>query len=137
MTSKHKSGFTLMELIIVMTLLAILAAVIVPLFLNTTDRARLRSDIASARVIQNALDLYRVERGSNVAGATIADQITNLATAGYLNSRNATIQTEGASWVRHNTLGIIVVSIQNSPQNVHEARSSLPPAEQEMVITGP
>jgi len=129
-------GFTLMELTIVLALLAIIAAILIPMFLITTDRARLRSDIQSARVIQNAMDLYQVERGRTVEGTTVDVIIQNLNTAGYLELRNANIQTQNANWIQDTTLGIVVVDIQGSPDSVHRAYSNLPEAEQAMVRNG-
>jgi len=132
---KNKKGFTLMELTIVLALLAIVAAILVPMFLNTTDRARLRSDIQSARVIQNAMDLYRIEQGQNVAGANVNAMLQNLESAGYLNLRNAQIQTQNAVWVIDNVRGV-VVDIHNSPDGVHRAYANLSTAERQMVIRG-
>jgi len=131
--TKSTKGFTLMELIIVMALLAIIAAILIPMFLNTTDRARLRSDIQSARVIQNAIDLYRVETGRTPAGANVADIMATLSDAGHLDLRNATEQTEGAIWTQDSTRGI-VVDISASPPNVRDAYANLPDAERRLVI---
>ena len=133
MAKKQKQGLTLMELIVVLALLAILAAVLVPLFLNTTDRARLRTDIQSARVIQNAIDLYRVETGRTLTGS-VSDMMTTLGNAGYLNLRNNTIQTEGAEWESYN--GAIRVNVTNSPQSVRDAVANLAENEREMVRGG-
>jgi len=121
-----------MELIIVMALLAIVAAILVPMFINTTDRARLRSDIQSARVIQNAIDLYRVERGVSVQGNDMAAILENLDDAGYLNARNATLQTEGATWFRDAVRGVLV-DISASPSSVRDVYQNLTVAEREMV----
>jgi len=132
----HKNGFTLMELTIVLAILAIIAAILIPMFLTTTDRARLRSDIQSARVIQNAIELYRVETGQTVAGGTDVSQIMrNLETAGYLNLRNASIQTEGAEWVTDSLHGVRV-NITNSPESVRRAYTNLPLADRQMVVGG-
>ena len=128
-----KKGFTLMELTIVLALLAILAAILVPLFLRTTDRARLRSDIQSARVIQNAMDLYRLERGTDVNGATMDYKIANLAAADYINPRNTTPQTVGAEWVVVD--GVVKVCINGvEDSNVHAVAQNLSDEEKAMVI---
>ena len=139
MKNKNTKGFTLMELTIVLAILAIIAAILVPMFLTTTDRARLRSDIQSARVIQNAMDLYRVERGQAVAGGSNIDTVmTNLATAGYLNLRNATIQTEGAVWAIDDTRGVVVdiggINVSDSVRTT--VYRNLSPAERLMVRGG-
>jgi prepilin-type N-terminal cleavage/methylation domain-containing protein len=100
----NKKGFTLMELTIVLAVIAIIAAILIPTFLNTTDRARLRSDIASARVINNAVELYQAERGSAPSGfdtANIANTLTALQTAGFLTA--APPQSNGGAWQIHGT----------------------------------
>ncbi|MCL1878253.1 MAG: type II secretion system GspH family protein [Defluviitaleaceae bacterium] len=128
--NKRNSGLTLMELVIVMAVIAIIGMIILPIFLLTNDRARLRADIQSARVIQNAIELYRIERGSNVAGAPDVDaMIANLAAAGYINPRNVRIQTEGARWIIDPVFGVIV-DISGSSAEVHDAYDTLPPSEQ-------
>lgn len=134
--AKKNSGITLMELTIVLAILAIIAAIVVPLFLLTTDRARLRGDIQSARVIQNAMDLYRIERGRSVEGGTdIPLVVQNLERAGYINPRNVAIQTEGAVWVVAPQFGVRV-NIAASPEEVHRAYAGLPPEERQYVQGG-
>ena len=96
---KNKKGFTLIELTVVLAILAIIAAILIPTFLLTTDRARLRGDIQTARIIQNAIELYNVERGSLPAGGTIEARLQTLIDAGYLPRRNIRPQTQGANWV--------------------------------------
>ena len=132
---KRTKGFTLMELIIVMALLAIIAAILIPMFLNTTDRARLRSDIQSARVIQNAMELYRAETGAFPLGTDIEAQIARLAEAGFISDGEVEPQTEDAEWDYVENIGV-VVDIYDSPDSVHSAYRSLTAAEQQFVVRG-
>jgi len=135
MSKKVKNkGFTLLELLIALAILAIIAAILIPNFFVTTDRARLRSDIQSARVIQNAIELYRAERGTTPTG-DMNTIITNLTTAGFLRARYTDIQTEGAVWANDTELGV-VVNINASPENIHSIYSSLPEAERLFVMGG-
>jgi len=129
--TKSNKGFTLMELIIVMALLAIIAAILIPMFLNTTDRARLRSDIQSARVIQNAKDLYQIETSRTLSG-NAPDIVETLAEAGYLDSRNITPQTEEAIWGLDNN-GRVVVDISRSSQSIRDLVENLSVADRQMV----
>ena len=58
-----RRGFTLIELMVVVTILAVLAALIVPRVVGRTDDARVaaaRQDIAT---LMNALKLYRLDNG--------------------------------------------------------------------------
>jgi general secretion pathway protein G len=61
-TGKHEAGFTLMELIIVMTIISILAALAVPRFTAAIKSAReavLREDL---RVLRTAIDSYTMDK---------------------------------------------------------------------------
>ena len=137
--SKTKSGFTLMELTIVLAVLAIIAAILVPLFLRTTDRARLRSDIQSARVIQNAMDLYRVEQGRAIAGGStnIDDILTGLQNAGYLNPRNANTQTDNAVWVIVGVNREVRLDISGTDEGVRATAATLSQEERDMMVGVP
>jgi len=61
---KSHSGFSLIEIMVVVVILGILASIVVPKIISRPDEARVvkaRQDILS---IQNALDLYRLDNGS-------------------------------------------------------------------------
>ena len=53
--NKKKKGFTLIELIIVIAIIAILAAVAIPKFSSISKDAKIKSDIANAKTISNAV----------------------------------------------------------------------------------
>ena len=131
---KATKGFTLMELIIVLALLAIIAAILIPMFLNTTDRARLRSDIQSTRVIQNAVDLYRAERGA-APGTTIAAVLERLADTEYI-SPNPTLQTEGALWHYDPDNRRVTINLAGSTQSVRDLVPNLSEAERQVIMGG-
>ena len=60
---KLQQGFTLIEVMVVVVILGILAAVIVPKVINRPEQARVvraQEDIAS---IDNAMDLYKLDNG--------------------------------------------------------------------------
>jgi len=135
MRKKTLNGFTLLELLIALAILAVIAAILIPNFFATTDRARLRSDIQSARVIQNAIELYRAERGTTPEGSSMESILETLTAAGFLRARYADIQTEGASWDTHAELGV-VVNISGSGDGVHTAYASLPDSERLLVVGG-
>ena len=95
-------GLTLIELIIVLAVVAIIGAILIPNFLNTTDKARLKSDIQSARILQNSLDLYNAEQSNLLdagrASGGLADIIGELHKLGYIDEKQAVLQTHGAKW---------------------------------------
>jgi len=132
--NKKTKGFTLLELIIVLAILAIIAVILIPNFFATTDRARLRSDIQSARVIHNAMVLYEVERNVTLEG-DLAPILTRLRVAGFLDAGVEDTQSDRATW-QVTATGQVVVNIGLSPDSVHSAYASLPSSEQELVING-
>ena len=120
-----RKGFTLMEVVIVLAIIAILGAVVIPSFLGYTDRARLRSDIQSTRVVQGAMDLYRAEVGRDVgaSNATVAGMLEELTDAGYLDNLPV-LQTEGAVWVYANTTRKIRIDIDKCSDGVKNVQLS-------------
>lgn len=54
-TMKKKKGFTLTELIVVVAILGVLAAVATPAVLGYIDQARVETDNANAKIIENTL----------------------------------------------------------------------------------
>ena len=135
---RNKKGFTLMELVIVLAILAIIAAILIPTFMRTTDRARLRSDIQSAQVIHNAMELYRAERGrtveSGITGSTVTmDAILDaLYRAGYLSEMEANdTQTANAVFVIYD--GRVRVDISNASADVRAMENDLSQHERNFI----
>lgn len=78
MKSKKKKGFTLVELIAVIAILGILAAVIVPRVTGYSDRARASKEKANAASIINAIEIYNAE--ASTSKRIVFDSATTLAT---------------------------------------------------------
>ena len=72
MTSSHsntyraagqQSGFTLIEVMVVVVILGILAALIVPNVIGQGDKARAGTTVSTLATVSNSLDLYRLDNG--------------------------------------------------------------------------
>lgn len=61
---KKQSGFTLIEVMVVVVILGILAAVIVPKIMSRPEQARIVKAKQDVAAIQSALDLYKLDSGS-------------------------------------------------------------------------
>ncbi|MCX7920413.1 MAG: prepilin-type N-terminal cleavage/methylation domain-containing protein [Clostridia bacterium] len=73
---KNKKGFTLTELIVVVAILGVLAAVVTPMIMNNANEARQAADRANASTIENTVKRL-VARGTiDLATATEAQVIT-------------------------------------------------------------
>jgi general secretion pathway protein G len=79
---QHASaGFTLVELLIVVIILGILAAVVIPQFANASAEAKESSLRASLSTVRQAISLYRVQHDETYPGlAGWADLVTQLTT---------------------------------------------------------
>ena len=55
MVKKHKKGFTIVELVVVIAVIAILAAVLIPTFVNLVHKAEFSNDQALVRNINTTL----------------------------------------------------------------------------------
>ncbi len=58
---RQQSGFTLIEIMVVVVILAILGAVVVPNLLGNVDEARITKANTDIKSIETALDLYRLD----------------------------------------------------------------------------
>ena len=63
MTRKNQ-GFTLVEILIVVIILGILAAVVIPQFTQASNDARRNAMMSDLQTVRSQLELYKVEHGS-------------------------------------------------------------------------
>lgn len=80
-SSKRESGFTLIEVLTVVIIIGVLAAVAIPKFTSSTINARRKADVATAHQVKAALDRYQLENGAylKTTELTVTDGAVNCA----------------------------------------------------------
>ncbi|MEY2562383.1 MAG: type pilus assembly protein PilA [Verrucomicrobiota bacterium] len=68
--NKRRAGFTLVEIMIVVAIIALLAAIAVPGFLRARKRSQASRIINDLRLIDSAVDQYAIEN-NKASGATV------------------------------------------------------------------
>ena len=90
--NSRQRGFTLLEIIVVITIIAILAAYIAPKVAGRADDARISKVKNDIQVLESALELYRLDnfkyptsdQGLNALVVKPSDDLKNWKTGGYI-----------------------------------------------------
>lgn len=74
--ARKQQGFTLVELLIVVIILGILAAVVIPQFNTAASESKEAALASNLATIRQAIEMYKVQHGDVFPGATIETQLT-------------------------------------------------------------
>ncbi len=81
--TKSKKGFTLIELVVVIAVIAILTAIAIPAFSNVMSQANASVDAANVRMLESAGAMYITD--PNIANPAAASTLDDADLAAYLN----------------------------------------------------
>ncbi len=76
---KAKSGFTLVEILIVVVILGILAAIVIPQFTEASTEAKTSSLCTDLQTMRSQIELYKIQHNDNLpgsGGATFIEALT-------------------------------------------------------------
>lgn len=111
-----EGGFTLIELIIVMTIIGLLASIAIPSFVTTVKKAReavLKSDLHTLR---SAIDSYTVDKEQ------APQSLEDLVQAGYLKSiPNDPMTTKSDTWITSQS--DVMTSITETQGGINDVHS--------------
>jgi general secretion pathway protein G len=110
----RQRGFTLIEMLVVMTLIALLLTLAVPRYFNALDNGRARVQQQNVATLRDAIDKFNADQGR------YPDDLQELVVKKYLRQIPLDPVTEAANWVviapADPTLGN-VYDVQPAPQS--------------------
>ncbi|HZZ44640.1 MAG TPA: prepilin-type N-terminal cleavage/methylation domain-containing protein [Tepidisphaeraceae bacterium] len=97
--NSNRKGFTLVEILIVVIILGILAAIVIPQFTNASSDARQSSMTSQLQTIRSQLELYKMQHGDlypTTDGKSTAATFTNWDRLTGKTDADGTIDATGA-----------------------------------------
>ena len=106
---RNTAGFTLIEIMVVIIILGLLAAIVMPRIVGETDRARYEQAKVQMRILEDALKRYKLDNGrfptteqglqALVQKPTIGVVPRNWPTGGYLDKPEVPVDPWGNQYV--------------------------------------
>ncbi len=110
---KHK-GFTLVEILIVVVILGILAAIVIPQFSEASTEAKLNSSMSSLQTLRSQISLYKIQHNDNPPCHGTFDEATFISQLEqYSDAAGNTQATKDATHI----YGPYVQSVPRNPWN--------------------
>ena len=122
--NKRRGGFTLVEIMIVVAIIALLAAIAVPGFLRARKRSQASRIINDLRLIDSAVDQYAIET-NKTTGASVA--WTDVKS--YLKTGSALYNSGGADLFGNTFAALKVDTLPSVPTATKTSLSDVAPAE--------
>ena len=104
----RRAGFTLVEIMIVVAIIALLAAIAVPNFLRSRKRSQATTILEDLRMIDAAVDLYAIENNKTNGNAL------NWADIQQYIKRGTRLYTSGGNDILGNAF--VIPTVENSPR---------------------
>ena len=83
---KNQKGLTLIELLAVLVIIGIIAAIAIPAIGGTISNSKNKADVATNQVVKEAAMRYIIDKYSNTTTSPVNKNIATLVSQGYLNA---------------------------------------------------
>ena len=77
---RNKKGFTLVEILIVVVILGILAAIVIPQFTDASTQSKVSSCQTSLQSLRSQIELYKIQHNDNAPSSTDATFVAQMTT---------------------------------------------------------
>ncbi len=124
--NKNRGGFTLVEIMIVVAIIALLAAIAVPNFLRARKRSQATRILEDLRMVDSAIDQYAIETNKTSGAAANWTDIAN-----YLKT-GSTLQASGGKDMLGNDINAGSFTVDGIPKvasTTFDKLSDVAPAE--------
>ena len=107
MNMKHKSGFTLLEIIIVIIIIGVLASLALPRLFSTVEYSRATEAFSAIQALRGSLERCYLGRGGNYTGCDIG--VIDVENPAFSNNSHFTYTITG-----QNVTGYVVTAFRNT-----------------------
>ncbi len=120
----RRGGFTLVEIMIVVAIIALLAAIAVPNFLRARKRSQATRVLEDLRMLDSALDQYAIETNKS---SSVAVTFTDLQS--YVKKGSSLYNSAGKDMFSNSYVGFTVDTIPKVSSATYNALSDVAPAD--------
>lgn len=82
--TRNRAGFTLMEIMIIVAIIGVMAALALPGFIKVRKQSQARRILSDARMIDTAIDAWAMEQGRADGDHIILEEVVSYAKGGSL-----------------------------------------------------
>ena len=113
---RNKKGFTLVEILIVVVILGILAAIVIPQFSDASTQSKISSSQSSLQSLRSQIQLYKIQHNDQPPALAVFEEAMTMCSAA-----NASAATDYAARTATNTtthpFGPYIQQVPTNPWN--------------------
>ena len=131
---KAKSGFTLVEILIVVVILGILAAIVIPQFTSASTEAKESALVSDLQSMRSQIELYKIHHNDNLPGVANGTHIAGAGFASAMTSKTNQDGVVGTDIALGFRFGPYMQSIPNNPFSTAAATNSVGTGDAKLAV---